>query len=57
MHVCVAVCAGGGTPHKPAVLGSTGHIIHESTSGAVYLMATGVQAGDILKVSRADSCS
>ena len=32
------LCLGGGTPHKPAVLGSTGHVLHESTVCADYLV-------------------
>lgn len=48
--VYVGVRAGGGTPHKPAVVGPNGHVIHESTSGATYLMNTGVQPGAIYKV-------
>lgn len=40
---------GGGTPHKPPVLGPSGHVVHESTSCADYLMARGVRAEHILK--------
>eukprot|EP00879_Flechtneria_rotunda_P024790 GHRR01026303.1.p1 GENE.GHRR01026303.1~~GHRR01026303.1.p1 ORF type:complete len:383 (+),score=104.28 GHRR01026303.1:535-1683(+) len=43
------ICLGGGTPHKPVVVGHNGHVIHESTSCAKYLMEAGVQAADILK--------
>jgi hypothetical protein len=42
--------AGSGTPHKPSILGANGHVLHESTAMANYLMASGVAAGDILKV-------
>eukprot|EP00882_Tetradesmus_deserticola_P029766 GHRQ01033368.1.p1 GENE.GHRQ01033368.1~~GHRQ01033368.1.p1 ORF type:complete len:194 (+),score=90.96 GHRQ01033368.1:89-670(+) len=41
--------AGGGTPHKPSILGSNGHVLHESTAMASYLMARGVAAADVLK--------
>ena len=44
------LCLGGGTPHKPAVLGPSGHVIHEASACASYVMAArGVPAGDILK--------
>lgn len=43
------ICAGGGTPHKPAVIAPNGHVIHESTSCAEYLIAKGMASGDILK--------
>ena len=33
------LCLGGGTPHKPAVLGATGHVLHESTACADYLQS------------------
>ena len=36
---CPVLCLGGGTPHKPAVLGSSGHVLHESTVCADYLMS------------------
>jgi hypothetical protein len=42
--------SGGGTPHKPSILGSNGHVLHESTAMATYLIAAGVAPGDILKV-------
>jgi hypothetical protein len=48
--VCVASCAGGGTPHKPSIIGSNGHVLHESTAMASYLMARGVAPADIFKV-------
>jgi hypothetical protein len=41
--------AGGGTPHKPAVIGDNGHVVHESTSCADYLMSKGMAADMILK--------
>lgn len=47
---------GGGTPHKPAVLGPTGHVLHESTSMASYLIARGVEPAAILKVGSAEQC-
>ena len=34
---CPILCLGGGTPHKPAVLGANGHVIHEATACARYL--------------------
>ncbi|CAL5218988.1 g743 [Coccomyxa viridis] len=48
-RACPVLCLGGGTPHKPAVLGSTGHVLHESTVCAEYLLGKGVPAADILK--------
>ncbi|GFH14157.1 DUF218 domain-containing protein [Haematococcus lacustris] len=42
-------CSGGGTPHKPPILGSNGHVLHESTSCAAYLMARGLPVDRILK--------
>lgn len=52
LSTCACVCSGGGTPHKPDVLGPTGHVIHESTSCANYLMATGVEPHMIYKVCK-----
>lgn len=46
---CPVLCLGGGTPHKPPVLGPSGHVIHESTSCANYLRAQGVSEVSILK--------
>ena len=44
------LCSGGGTPHVPAVLGPTGHVIHESTAYAHYLATEqDVPASCILK--------
>ena len=44
------LCSGGGTPHVPAVLGPTGHVIHESTAYAHYLATErNVPASCILK--------
>ena len=44
------LCSGGGTPHIPAVLGPTGHVIHESTAYAHYLASErDVPASCILK--------
>lgn len=34
---CPVLCLGGGTPHKPAVLSGTGHVIHEASAYAAYL--------------------
>ncbi|EIE22087.1 hypothetical protein COCSUDRAFT_16982 [Coccomyxa subellipsoidea C-169] len=45
---CPLLCLGGGTPHKPAIIGPSGHVIHESTSCANYLRAKGVSAASIL---------
>jgi hypothetical protein len=41
--------AGAGTPHKPDVVQPNGHVLHESTSCAQYLLRKGVSAKDILK--------
>lgn len=38
---CPVVCLGGGTPHKPDVVQSSGHVLHEATSCAEYLMHRG----------------
>ena len=44
------LCLGGGTPHKPAVLGPSGHVVHEASACASYLMAArGVPAAHVLK--------
>lgn len=32
------LCLGGGTPHKPAILSETGHVIHEASAYASYLL-------------------
>lgn len=53
-RVCGAVrCGvgiGGGTPHKPAILGGGGHVLHESTACARYLQARhGVPLSAMLK--------
>jgi hypothetical protein len=41
---------GGGTPHKPPIIGPNGHVLHESTSCADYLIqARGAASGDLLK--------
>lgn len=34
---CPLLCLGAGTPHKPAVLSGTGHVIHESSAYTSYL--------------------
>ncbi|KAJ9530018.1 hypothetical protein QJQ45_023304 [Haematococcus lacustris] len=47
--LCPILCLGGGTPHKPPILGSNGHVLHESTSCAAYLMTRGLPADRILK--------
>ncbi|CAL8461631.1 g1162 [Coccomyxa elongata] len=46
---CPVLCLGGGTPHKPPVLGPSGHVLHESTSCANYLKTRGVSGASILK--------
>lgn len=33
-HGCPVLCLGGGTPHKPAMLSGTGHVIHEASAYA-----------------------
>lgn len=44
-----AMCSGGGTPHKPSVIGRSGQVIHEATSCAKYLLSRNVPASCILK--------
>ncbi|KAK9805118.1 hypothetical protein WJX73_010900 [Symbiochloris irregularis] len=39
---CPIVCLGSGTPHKPAVLTHTGHVLHEATACTEYLAEQGV---------------
>lgn len=46
---CPIVCLGGGTPHRPPVFNSAGHVIHEGTSCAAYLVRKGVDPDHILK--------
>ncbi|KAK9803666.1 hypothetical protein WJX72_009662 [[Myrmecia] bisecta] len=46
---CPILCLGGGTPHKPAILSVTGHVVHESTACAEYLIAQGVPGLRLLK--------
>lgn len=46
---CPIVCLGGGTPHKPDVLQASGHVLHEATACAAYLMGRDVPASHILK--------
>eukprot|EP00897_Mesotaenium_endlicherianum_P000195 jgi/Mesen1/10176/ME000076S09684 len=46
---CPIVCLGGGTPHRPPVIGPAGHVIHEGTSCADYLLSKGMAAPSILK--------
>ncbi|KAG1661097.1 hypothetical protein FOA52_012086 [Chlamydomonas sp. UWO 241] len=46
---CPVLCLGGGTPHKPPILRPSGHVIHESTSCAEYLIAGGAPRELILK--------
>mmetsp|Transcript_2412 Transcript_2412/g.6532 ORF Transcript_2412/g.6532 Transcript_2412/m.6532 type:complete len:301 (+) Transcript_2412:245-1147(+) len=43
------LCTGGGTPHKPPILFETGHVNHESTVCADYLISKGVARAGILK--------
>ena len=38
-RACPVLCLGGGTPHKPVVLGATGHALHEATVCADYLQS------------------
>ena len=45
----IILCTGGGTPHKPPILFENGHINHESTVCANYLLERGVQSDKILK--------
>ncbi|DBB06064.1 TPA: hypothetical protein ACH3X3_009634 [Trebouxia sp. C0006] len=40
---------GGGTPHKPAVLSDSGHVVHEGSAYAAYLLEQGVPAEHVLK--------
>ena len=56
------LCLGGGTPHKPAILSDTGHVIHEGSAYASYLLkhvsslssaATNVSAAMEAPVNRA----
>lgn len=35
---CPILCLGGGTPHKPPVLSDSGHVIHEGSAYAAYLL-------------------
>lgn len=37
------LCLGGGTPHKPAIVESNGHVLHEATACARFLMEEKVQ--------------
>lgn len=46
---CPILCLGGGTPHKPAVLSESGHVIHEGSAYAAYLLNKGVPAKHLLK--------
>lgn len=49
-RACPVVCLGGGTPHKPPVLEtSSGHVIHEATACAKFLLHAGLPATRILK--------
>jgi uncharacterized SAM-binding protein YcdF (DUF218 family) len=41
--------AGGGTPHKPSIIGPSGHTLHESTSCAQYLLDQGAHPSALLK--------
>ena len=42
-RLCPILCLGGGTPHKPAMLTSTHHVLHEATACADYLQAKQVR--------------
>ncbi|KAL3146162.1 hypothetical protein ABBQ32_002878 [Trebouxia sp. C0010 RCD-2024] len=46
---CPLLCLGGGTPHKPAVLSGTGHVVHESSAYTSYLHKHGIPAKHLLK--------
>ncbi|DBA72362.1 TPA: hypothetical protein ACH3X2_010515 [Trebouxia sp. C0005] len=46
---CPILCLGGGTPHKPAVLSDNGHVVHEGSAYAAYLLEQGVPAKHVLK--------
>jgi len=47
---CPILLLGAGTPHKVPVLGAAGHVLHESSSYASYLLARGVvPPRDLLK--------
>ena len=48
-RACPVLLLGGGTPHKPPVLDARGHVVHEATACADYLIARGARAGDLLK--------
>ena len=52
---CPVLCLGGGTPHKPAVLGATGHVLHESTVCADYLQSR-VSLADTLPAFAVSVC-
>jgi hypothetical protein len=43
------VCLGGGTYHKPAPTNEYGHVIHESTACAQYLVSQGVPCENVYK--------
>lgn len=46
---CPILMLGAGTPHKPDVIDPTGHVLHESTSCAAYLMSKGADPRSLLK--------
>lgn len=46
---CPIVLLGAGTPHKRPVLNGAGHVLHEATAYASYLMHRGVPADQLLK--------
>ena len=46
---CNIYCIGGGTYHRPSILNKYNHVIHESTSCAMYLQNNGVDYKDIKK--------
>lgn len=48
-EVCPILCLGGGTPHKPAVLSDTGHVVHEGSAYAAHLHKDGVPNKHLLK--------
>jgi uncharacterized SAM-binding protein YcdF (DUF218 family) len=46
------LCSGGGTPHRPPLLGARGHVVHEGTACCAYLArAHGVKPSFLLKES------
>lgn len=44
--------AGGGTPHKPAVLRPNGHVLHEAEACVDHLVGAGLPASKLFKEVR-----